>query len=173
VLVVLSEQIEGFDVLGVDRALGAVLALASAVLAALAMITVRILTATETTGAIVFYFSASAAGLSLLTLPFGWVVPDPEAAALLVLAGLFGGVGQVLMTEAYRRAEASVVAPFDYANMIWIVIAAYVVFGDVPTAAVLAGSAVVVGSGIFVIWRERRLGLLQARAQARGASSPS
>jgi drug/metabolite transporter (DMT)-like permease len=171
VMIILSEQLDIADLSG-GRALGAVLALASALFAALAMVAVRQLTATESTGAIVFYFSTSAAVLSLLTLPFGWVVPDATTALILVLAGLFGGVGQVLLTESYRRAEASVVAPFDYVNMVWIVIASYVVFGDVPTLVVLAGTAIVIASGVFVIWRERRLGILEARAASRRASTP-
>jgi drug/metabolite transporter (DMT)-like permease len=158
VLIVLSEQMSGFGAADPGRATGAVLSLTSAVFAALAMVTVRNLTMTETTGSIVFYFSSSAAAMALFTIPFGWVVPSPYAATVLVLAGLCGGVGQVLMTSAYRHAEASVIAPFDYANMLWIVTIAYLVFGDVPTALVLVGSAIVIASGVFVMWRERRLG---------------
>jgi drug/metabolite transporter (DMT)-like permease len=100
------------------------------------------------------------------------VAPDATTAALLVGAGLVGGVGQVLLTEAYRHAEASVIAPFDYINMLWVVVAAYVAFGDVPTPVVLAGSAIVIASGVFVYWRERRLGILEARAAARRAGTP-
>jgi drug/metabolite transporter (DMT)-like permease len=172
VLIVLSEQIDvGGGFVG-DRAIGGLFALFAAIFAALAMVTVRQLTATETTGAIVFYFSASAALLSLLTLPLGWVVPDGPTALILICAGLVGGVGQVLLTEAYRHAEASVIAPFDYANMLWVVIAAFVVFGDIPTVSVLVGSAIVIASGAFVYWRERRLGILEARAAARRAGTP-
>ncbi|HUG60988.1 MAG TPA: DMT family transporter, partial [Methylomirabilota bacterium] len=106
VLIVLSEQIEAMNGFVGDGALGGALALAGAFFAALASIAIRKLTATESTGAIVFYFSGSAAAISLLSLPFGWVVPDPQTAVILVFAGLFGGVGQVLITEGYRRAEA-------------------------------------------------------------------
>jgi drug/metabolite transporter (DMT)-like permease len=161
VLIVMWEQLGGLGVGDSGRAIGAALSLTSAVFAALAMVTVRSLTATETTGAIVFYFSSSAAAMALFTIPFGWVVPSVYEAAMLVSAGLCGGVGQVLMTQAYRHAEASVIAPFDYANMIWIVAIAYMVFGDVPTATVILGSLIVVASGVFVMWRERRLGLSQ------------
>lgn len=173
VLIVLSEHIGGLGMNGgPHQALGAALSLASAVFAALAMVTVRSLTLTETTGAIVLYFSSAAAVFSLVTIPFGWVVPDAAAAAILVAAGLCGGVGQVLMTEAYRHAEASVIAPFDYANMIWIVAISYVVFGDVPTPIVMAGTLIVIGSGVFVMWRERRLGLSDRKAAAAKAGAP-
>nr|WP_280514486.1 DMT family transporter [Chthonobacter albigriseus] len=172
-MIVLSEQTSGFSGSGATGGLiGSLFALSSAVFAALAMVTVRELTATESTGAIVFYFSASASAMALLSIPFGWVVPTGMEAFILILAGLCGGVGQVLMTEAYRHAEASVIAPFDYANMIWIVIIAYLVFGDVPTGPVVLGSLIVIGSGVFVIWRERQLGLLKRKAEARKANTP-
>lgn len=174
VIIVMSEQVTGLSGgTGDGRAIGALLAVNSAVFAALAMVTVRQLTSTETTGAIVFYFSMSAAAMALLTIPFGWVVPDAADAAMLIAAGLFGGVGQVLMTQAYRFAEASVVAPFDYANMIWIVVIAYVVFGTVPTWPVILGSLIVIGSGVFVILRERQLGIAEARKAARQANTPN
>lgn len=174
VLIVLSEQLNGFDMgLHGDRAIGAACALASAVLGAIAAVTVRELTATETTGAIVFYFLACGSVFSFVTLPFGWVVPSYSDAAMLVVAGLFGGVGQVLMTQSYRLAEASVIAPLDYINMIWIVIMSYLVFGDVPTSVVISGSLVVIASGVFVVWRERRLGILEAKAKARSADTPT
>lgn len=163
VLIVLSEQLQGFDLAEGGRSVGALLALNSAVFAALAMVTVRSLTATETTGAIVFYFSFAASVMALVTIPFGWVMPTTEEAILLITAGLFGGVGQVLMTDSYRHAEASVIAPFDYANMIWIVAASYLLFDQLPTVTVVIGSLIVAGSGIFVMWRERQLGVRRRR----------
>jgi len=174
VLIVLSEQMSGLGgALDGGRTIGAALALTSAVLGAIAAVTVRELTATETTGAIVFYFSASGAVFSMLTVPFGWVVPTLGEAVMLVTAGLFGGVGQVLMTQSYRHAEASVIAPFDYVNMIWIVVLSYLVFGEVPTGVVVTGSLVVIASGCFVVWREWRLGILQAKALAKSAETPT
>lgn len=174
VMIVLSEQVGDFD-LGFQggRAIGAVCALASAMLGAVAAVTVRELTATETTGAIVFYFLACGSAFSFVTLPFGWVVPSLSDATMLIFAGLFGGIGQVLMTQSYRLAEASVIAPLDYINMVWIVIISYLVFGDVPTAVVLSGSLVVIASGVFVVWRERRLGILEAKARAKSADTPT
>ncbi len=174
VMIVLSEQVGDFD-MGFQggRAIGAACALASAMLGAVAAVTVRELTATETTGAIVFYFLACGSAFSFVTLPFGWVVPSVPDATMLICAGLFGGIGQVLMTQAYRLAEASVIAPLDYINMVWIVIISYMVFGDVPTAVVLAGSLVVIASGVFVVWRERRLGILEAKARAKSADTPT
>jgi len=145
------------------EAFGAVLVLGGAVFAALAQVQVRKLVTVEKTAAIVFWFSVTASGLSLVTLPFGWVIPTAGEAALLVGAGLLGGVGQILLTSSYREAEASLVAPFDYASMIFALLIGYFIFDEVPTRAMLVGAAIVVFAGILIIWRERQLGLQRAR----------
>lgn len=148
-----------------SQTLGAVLALGAAVFAALAQVFIRKLVHLEQTSAIVFYFSVTGACVGLLTLPFGWVVPGPGEAALLVSAGLVGGIGQILLTESYRHAEASVVAPFEYASMLLAILLGYAVFSEVPTRSTLAGAALIVLAGLFIIWRERKLGLQRARAR--------
>jgi drug/metabolite transporter (DMT)-like permease len=145
-------------------AIGAVLALASALCSAFAGIFVRSMVQTEATGTIVFYFSLSSAVMALIvSLPFGWVVPNATDASLLVLMGLLGGVGQILMTSAYRNADAGTVASFDYVSMLWGIGFGYLVFGEVLTSSVLLGGAIVVGAGIFIIFRERSLGLQRKR----------
>lgn len=148
--------------------LGAGLALLSAVFQGFTAIFVRSMTQTEATGAIVLYFSITAALMSLLTLPFGWVAPAPEDAALLVLAGLLGGTAQIIMTNAYRHADASTLAPLEYVSMIWGVAFGYLVFAEAPGIGVLVGGAVVVGAGVFIILRERHLGLARARQRNGG-----
>ncbi|MCB1363395.1 MAG: DMT family transporter, partial [Rhodobacteraceae bacterium] len=107
--------------------LGAFLVLGATLCRALVQIQVRVMVETEPASAIVFYFSATAAALSLLTLPFGWVVPDPRTAALLVSAGLLGGVAQMLITSAFRFAPASMLAPYDYASMLFAILLGYFV----------------------------------------------
>lgn len=165
VLIVLSPRLTALsaDAAGAAEALGAIVVLTGAVFAALAQVFVRKLVAVETTTAIVFYFSVNSAALSLITLPFGWVWPDAPTAALLVGCGLLGGVGQVFLTSSYRYADASVVAPFDYASMLLALVIGYAGFGEVPTSTVLMGAALVIFAGILIIWRERRLGLERAR----------
>lgn len=144
--------------------LGAISALVAAGFAATAMVLVRKLVETERSATIVLYFSVMSAALGLLTLPFGWVMPTPEQFALLIGAGIFGGVGQILLTESYRHADMSVVAPFEYASLILSVAIGYVIFRDVPTIEMLIGGAIVVGSGLFIIYREHKLGLERKRA---------
>ena len=172
VMIVLSPRltlIEG-ETTGHREAFGAMLVLGGAVFAALAQVFVSKLVLTEKTPAIVFWFSLTATGLSLLTLPFGWVVPTPMEAATLIGAGLLGGVGQILLTSSYREADASVVAPFDYASMIFALLIGYFFFAEVPSWTMLGGAALVVLAGILIIWRERKLGL--ERARRRKAMSP-
>ncbi len=145
------------------EAFGAMLVLGGAVFAALAQVFVRKLVNTEKTPAIVFWFSVTATLLSLTTLPFGWVWPTPFEAGLLVGAGLLGGVGQILLTSSYREADASLVAPFDYASMLFALLIGYFVFAEVPTLTMLGGAALVIAAGVLIIWRERQLGLERAR----------
>jgi drug/metabolite transporter (DMT)-like permease len=98
------------------------------------------------------------------------VVAVLAQAVILITAGLCGGVGQILMTESYRHADMSTIAPFEYTSMILAIVIGYVVFAEVPTIYTLVGGTVVVGAGLFIIWREQRLGL--QRAQARKVSPP-
>ncbi len=147
-------------------ALGALFTLMGAVCAALAQIYIRKLVQTEQTSAIVFYFSLTATCLSLLTLPFGWVLPSGPQAVLLVTAGILGGFGQIFLTSAYRFAGASVVAPFDYAAILFAILIGYFIFDEVPTAQMLAGSAIVVTAGVMIILREHALGLKRSKARS-------
>lgn len=165
VLIVLSPRLDTFsgETVETTQALGAVLVLMGAVCAALAQIYVRKLVAFEQTSAIVFYFSVTATALSLLTLPFGWVVPAPREAMLLIGAGLLGGLGQIFLTSAYRLADASVVAPFDYASMLFALLIGYFVFDEVPTGTMLIGASLVIVAGVLIILREHALGLRRER----------
>ncbi|AZO42437.1 DMT family transporter [Mesorhizobium sp. M7D.F.Ca.US.005.01.1.1] len=153
-----------------QEVLGVVAALVAAAISAVAMLLVRNLVQSERTATIVLWFSVTASIMSLLSLPFGWQALTPLQAALLVAAGFCGGLGQILMTAAYRHAEASVVAPFEYTSMILGVVVGYLVFGDVATLNMLVGGLIVVAAGIFIIWRERQLGL--ERTRTRKASLP-
>lgn len=163
VLIVLSPRLSITASATPREALGAMILLAGAVFTALAQVFVRKLVLIESTTAIVFYFSMTATVLSLATIPFGWVWPTPTEAALLVGCGILGGVGQILLTSSYREADASLVAPFDYASMIFSLGIGFFIFGEVPSLTMLSGAALVVTAGILIIWRERQLGLKRAR----------
>lgn len=93
---------------------------------------------------------------SSIMVPFVWRPPDPVDWALMAAMGVLGGVGHFLLVQAYARAPASLLAPFPYLIIVWSGIFGYAAFGDVPDRWTLAGSALVVASGLYVWWRERR-----------------
>ena len=156
--------------MGESEVMGVMAALAGACTSAVAAILVRNLVHSERTATIVLWFSLMASVLSLLSIPFGWESLSVQQYGALIAAGFCGGLGQILMTSAYRHAEVSVVAPFEYVSMVLAIVVGYFAFGDVPTPYMLVGGIIVVGAGIFIILRERRLGL--PRGAARRAVSP-
>ncbi|HEV3247278.1 MAG TPA: DMT family transporter [Beijerinckiaceae bacterium] len=142
-------------------ALGALASLGGAACTAFAVIEVRRLSQSETTATIVFYFSIVCSALALLSLFWGWRMPSLGDGVILVATGIFGGMGQILLTASYRHAGVSTLAPFDYTSMIWALTLGYLLFGERPLEIVLAGAAVVISAGLFVIWREHQLGLVR------------
>ena len=91
----------------------------------------------------------------------------------LVAIGVIGGLSHIFLTESYRYAPASVVAPFDYVALLWAFFFGYVLFGEIPTLYVYVGAAIVAASGLFVIWRERQLGLERVRKIHRDDAIPT
>jgi drug/metabolite transporter (DMT)-like permease len=170
VTIMLWPRLSGLQGLEDGAALGAIIVLVATLMRSLVQIHVRRMVETEHTAAIVFYFSLTASVLALTTLPFGWTMPDPWVFAALIGAGVVGGVAQILVTSSYRFAGPSMLAPYDYASMIFAVFIGYVWFGELPTVAILAGAALVIAGGVLVIWREHQLGV--NRAKARSVTDP-
>ncbi|MEO9895496.1 MAG: DMT family transporter [Paracoccaceae bacterium] len=146
--------------------LGALMVLVASILRAVVQIHIRTLVKTEDTAAIVFYFSLTATVLSLATVPFGWVWPSAHVLALLIGAGLVGGVAQILVTSSYRFGGASMLAPFDYSSMIFAALIGYVLFAELPTREIILGSVLVIAGGFLIMWRERQLGLERGKARS-------
>lgn len=160
VLIILSQRLSvGMGNASPEQTLGAMLTLTGAAFGALVQIFISRMVVTEKTSAVVFWFLVTASVLSLVTLPFGWVVPDPGTAMLLIAAGLFGGLAQIMLTSSYRFADASLVAPFDYASMLMAIAIGWFVFSEPTTARMLAGAAVIIVAGVAIILRERQLGI--------------
>lgn len=148
-----------------ELAVAAIAAVIGASLAALAQIQIRNLTRTEETAAIAFWFAMTATGLSALTLPFFWVTPTVDQFALLFAAGVLGGIAQILLTSAFKVADASLVAPFEYTSMILTIIVGYVWFDEIPTVLMLIGASLIIVAGIAIVLRERHLGLKRGAAR--------
>lgn len=140
-------------------ALGALAGLGAACFAALATITVRQIAHTEPGPSIAFYFTLAGTLAGAAFLPWVWVRPDMTTWIVLASTGLFGGVGQLLMTEAIRSAPVSVIAPFDYTQLIWAGLIGYLAWGELPLWTTAAGALVVVGSSLYVLHRETRGGI--------------
>jgi drug/metabolite transporter (DMT)-like permease len=167
VIVMLTPYLDLGDAAATGATIGALLALLAAFCNAGTVIETRRLTDTETTAAIVFYFSLFSALAGLLTLPFAWHPPTGLEFAELVAIGVIAGVAHILLTEGYRFAPASLLAPFEYTAMVWAFVLGYVMFGETPTPAVVLGGVIVAASGLLVIWREHLLGLERPRARVK------
>jgi drug/metabolite transporter (DMT)-like permease len=158
VLIMVSPHL-GDGLSGAGASTGVVLAFANAFLVAFTMIFIRLMSGSEPALVIAFYFQLACTLISACTLPFAWTTPSSSEFLLLVTLGILGGVGQLLLTNSYRFAEASTLANFDYAAMIWAILLGWLFFSELPAPAVYFGAVIVIGSGLFIVWRERQLGL--------------
>ncbi len=133
---------------------GAGFALGAAVFHSLLMLSQRALSRTESNLAIVMFDILGAAAVTAFFMPAQWITPTATDLALLMALGLLT-VG-VLMTlaQAYRLAPAAVLAPFDYTGLFWGILFGFAIWGDLPDAAVVTGSVVIVGSGLYILQRE-------------------
>lgn len=102
-----------------------------------------------------FYTALVGAVTISAVVPFFWTWPTPAAWGLLVLTGLFGGIGHFALIVAFERAEASMVAPFAYTELIWATLSGVLVFGDFPDAWTFVGAGIIAASGLYVWHRER------------------
>lgn len=144
---------------GGDFGLGAVLALGCALAYALYQITTRIVSEAQPIVSLLYGGLVGTLVLSAI-LPFHWQAPTPGQWAILVVIGSLGAGGHLLVIHALQQAEASRVAPFTYVQLIWAMLASFVVFGDVPALTTLAGAAIIAASGLLLY----RLDLKEAAA---------
>ena len=130
--------------------------LTAALCYAIAMLVTRRLARSDTTPAIMLSGICISLVVSGLALPFGWRTPLGLDFWLFVLLGLIGGIGMYCMTQAYRYAPAAVIAPFDYTALVWGTLIGWLVWQELPGANVWLGAAVVIASGLYIIYRETR-----------------
>jgi drug/metabolite transporter (DMT)-like permease len=144
---------------------GALFALANAVLISSVAVAIRKMSVTESTETLIVYQLTLLALLTALLLPFGFAWPTPMDFFFLASAGIVNGIAQYWWTKSLHLAPASAVVPFNYLSLVWASLAGFWVWGDVPTPGLVLGSAIVVGSGLYILWRETGL-RARARAQA-------
>jgi len=149
VLIVTSPGTETFTI-------GALFALANAVMYGTLTAGVRGLTSTESTETLTLYQMLIMSAAFSLALPFAFVLPTWTDAGWLVLNGVGNGIAQYWWTRAIHLAPTSAVAPFQYFSLIWAMMLGFAIWGDLPTVSLLIGGAIVAGSGLFLLWRESR-----------------
>ncbi len=127
----------------------------------------RIASRTDSNQTSLFYGNLVGALVMLPVLPFVWQAPSGWGIAGLMLAtGVFGSLGHFCLISGHRLAPASVLSPFVYTQLLWVTILGYLVFGALPTAWTLGGASMVVSSGLYLLYRERKMG---QRAASEGA----
>lgn len=129
----------------------ALVAAAGAFVGTLVVLTVKLLSRTEQTTTIMFYFSVWTTLLSLAPALFFWVTPTWPELALLVLTGVFGIVGQSCFTHGIATGETTFVMPFDYLRIVYSLIIGLLFFAEVPDVWSIAGIMVIVGSGFYLV----------------------
>jgi drug/metabolite transporter (DMT)-like permease len=135
-------------------AIGMGVAVMQGVWSAMTTLLVRSLSATESSATIVLWQSLLMTAFTLVALPFVWVTPSLFEVCLLVLVGLVGGIAQVMLTEAYASAQVSALGPYSYTSILWSVAIGWVVFADAPGWSTVAGAALIVASGLYILHRE-------------------
>jgi len=90
----------------------------------------------------------------LATLPFGWRTPSMVDLGLLALSGFLLGAAHYLLIEAFRFAEAGLIAPFKYTSIVWAAVLGFLVWGDIPDRWIVTGASLVIGSGLYIFHRE-------------------
>jgi drug/metabolite transporter (DMT)-like permease len=137
--------------------LGVAVGLASAIGSAVVVITLRQIGETENPVATVFWFNLVCVVVTALPMPIIYQDHAPHIWAVLVLAGLAAGLAQIMMTAAVRYAPVSVLAPFDYLQLVWATLWGFILFDALPSRAGLIGAVLIAAAGCYVVWRERKL----------------
>ncbi len=132
----------------------ALVVIGSVVVYALLMITTRAFKASESTATLMLYPQLGMALTGIVLAPFFWVTPSLGDLGLFALAGMFGSVGVMCVTHAFRLGPAAVISPFEYSALIWASLLGFFLWGELPDTITLLGAAIVIASGLYIIYRE-------------------
>jgi drug/metabolite transporter (DMT)-like permease len=135
--------------------LGAIFALINAVLLGSVTVAVRGMTTTESVETLTMWQMIILAVFFTLAMPaFGFVWPSRDDLALMLANGVVNAAGQYLWTRSLSLAPASAVGPFYYFSLVWALVLGFLFWGDLPTLELIGGSAIVVVSGLYLLWHE-------------------
>jgi drug/metabolite transporter (DMT)-like permease len=151
---------------GAGYGLPSLFALGSALAFAVLIILTRVLTATENVPCLMFWNSGIVASAMFVLMLPEWRTPSGWGIWIFALSAGIGAVAQLLITEAFRLGEVSLLAPIQYTSLLWAGFFGYVIFGDAPTAMLLIGAAVIVASTLYIVEREARLARARGKAAA-------
>ena len=136
----------------------AILSVIGTVMYAMYIISTRILARTDSTETTLFYSNVVGLVATTIALPFVWVMPtDPFVMLMMVACGGFGALGHFLLIAAHRLAPAAILSPFIYTQLMWMILLGYLFFGDVPSRWTLGGAAIVIASGLYLLYREQKV----------------
>lgn len=136
---------------------GAAVALSAALMHATLQTILRSLGKTEAPETITFYFVFIGTFVSLIPLPLVFVMPTWEEVPYIIGLGLTGVAAQMMLSLAYKNAQAAIVTVFNYSGIIWATLFGWMFWNDWPTHTILAGGAIVIASNVFIVFREQRL----------------
>lgn len=140
---------------------GAIAALGSGVLYAFGLITSRRLTSTESLPSLMFWFSTIGLVTTGALLPFDWRMPVVEDIVPIAVVMLLTTIAQLFLTQAFRYGEVSLIAPLEYTALIWGSLYGWLIWSEVPDRWVFVGASIMVASGIYLIYRERKAGRIK------------
>ena len=120
-------------------------------------LSIRSLSSTEPNYRIALYFSLLSMIVGLFTLPFGWVMPNTFEFFLLIFTGLVGSVANILLTVSLRFAEASLVTPTKYLNLVFAILLGYFIWSEIPKLLTLVGAGLIIVSSVIIFMRESEL----------------
>lgn len=135
---------------------GALLALLAGAAYAVIMLSGRLLTRTDSSFKMVFFFNAINSLISTALLPMVWTPPSQTASLLILLTSALALIGYFCITHAIRLSPIGVVAPIEYISLVWATVLGYVFWEDIPTMSVWVGMAIILSAGLYIMWRESR-----------------
>ncbi len=134
-----------------------IMPLLGALFFALFQIMTRLLSVTENTHTTLFYTGLGGLVWSTLIVPFVWVTPTELHILIFFTIGTMGAVAHLCMISAFDQAEASLLAPYNYTKLLWVVVMGYWVFDDIPSIDMWIGVMIIVSAGFYVIYREKKI----------------
>jgi drug/metabolite transporter (DMT)-like permease len=163
-LIILRPGLQTFD-------FGSVLVLVSSLLWSMALIDIKVLGRTDSSMTITAYVTVLMIPMTLVPAMLVWQTPMPELWGWLIFIGVIGTLGQLIVTEAVKLADMTVLMPFDFLKLVWAAFLGIIFFAEVPDLLTWFGGAIVFGSSFYIAWREAKLRRTKALSPAQSAAA--